>query len=521
MSFHVRFCIISERGARKNPCKKKMKRTRTVICFLLAAITMIVMVCPVGAFAEPETDDSRMLTDEKTAVCENEDEALTVTCAKLNLRCGPGTGYGIIGSLERGDTVRRTCVMDNGWSQILYNGEPAYCSSSYLTPVRFGSADEAQKVTSNTLNVRSGPGTMWDVVGTYELGDAVRRIGVGTNGWSKIVYNGTTAYCYSSYLDDVTFKTVDQTVYVNSTSVNVRSGACKEFSKIGSLSNGQVVTRTGIGDNGWSKIVYNGTTAYCYSSYLKVSQPSSYPLTYSDSTCNITITKEWYGSSSTTGAWCYIAHVQFANYKRLFTACANGKYNNGYETTSHAAKRIGAILAVNGDYSAPSLDYIVVRKGVICNGRDRNLWVPAVYSNRNGLLLNAWETGGTPGIAGQNVAELVEEGAVTDTFCFGPPILANGSIIANSGGSRSQRTFIGTNGNPGDIWIVVTEGRKTDGVSAGLTYKECAKLLKSKGCTFGVPLDGGGSSTMVFQGKVLNNLYDNQERPVVDFLCFK
>ena len=242
-----------------------MQRTRSVICFLLAAITMIVMVCPVGAFAEPETDDSRMLTDEKTVVCENEDEALTVTCTKLNLRCGPGTGYSIIGSLERGDTVRRTCVMDNGWSQILYNGEPAFCSSSYLTPVRFGSADEAQEVTSNTLNVRSGPGTMWNVVGKYELGDAVRRIGVGTNGWSKIVYNGTTAYCHSSYLDDVTFKTVNQTVYVKGTSVNVRNGACKEFTKIGTLKYAQAVKRIGIGSNGWSKIIYNGQTAYCSS----------------------------------------------------------------------------------------------------------------------------------------------------------------------------------------------------------------------------------------------------------------
>ena len=250
-----------------------MKITRSVICFLLAAITMIVTVCPVGAFAEPEIDDSHMLTDEKTVVCENEDEALTVTCAKLNVRCGPGTGYSIIGSLERGDTVRRTCVMDNGWSRILYNGKPAYCSSSYLTPVRFGNVDEAQEVTSNTLNVRSGPGTMWSVVGKYELGDAVRRIGVGTNGWSKIVYNGTTAYCHSSYLDDVTFKTVNQTVYVKGTSVNVRNGACKEFSKIGTLKYAQAVKRIGIGSNGWSKIIYNGQTAYCSSKYLSTSKP--------------------------------------------------------------------------------------------------------------------------------------------------------------------------------------------------------------------------------------------------------
>ena len=326
---------------------------------------------------------------------------------------------------------------------------------------------------------------------------------------------------------DVTFEDVDETVYAKR-NLNVRSGPGTEYDKIGSLKYAKSVKRIGIGSNGWSKVIYNGKTAYCSSKYLSTSKPTSggssnisFPLTYSDSTCTITITREWYGASDTTGAWCYVAHLQFTDYSRFSTACANGRYNNGSETTSHAANRLGAIFAVNGCYSAPYLNYIVVRGGTICNGRNRNLWVPAVYSSRNGMLLNAWETGGTPGIAGHNVAELVEEGAVTDTFCFGPPILANGSITANSGGSRAQRTFIGTNGTPGDIWIVVTEGRKVDGVSAGLTYKECAKLLKSKGCTFGVPLDGGGSSTMVFQGKVLNHLQGGAERRIVDFVYFK
>ena len=37
---------------------------------------------------------------------------------------------------------------------------------------------------------------------------------------------------------------------------------------------------------------------------------------------------------------------------------------------------------------------------------------------------------------------------------------------------------------------------------------------------FGVPLDGGGSSTMVFQGKILNSAKAGQ-RSVVDFVYFK
>lgn len=85
-----------------------------------------------------------------------------------------------------------------------------------------------------------------------------------------------------------------------------------------------------------------------------------YPLTYSDETGTITITKEWYDN-----AWAYIAHLEFSDYGRFGTECANGKYNNGYETTSSVAKRLNAIFAVNGCFSAPYLDYGVIRSNAI------------------------------------------------------------------------------------------------------------------------------------------------------------
>ena len=240
-----------------------------------------------------------------------------------------------------------------------------------------------------------------------------------------------------------------------------------------------------------------------------------YPINYTDNTCTITIYKEWYRN-----AWCYAAHIEFTNFSRLGTECANGSYNNGYETTSHCSKRLGSILTVNGCYSAPYLNYTVVRNGVIYNGADRNLCLPAVYSNKTGLLLSVWETGGTQDIVNKNVTELVNNKTITDTFCFGPPNLQNGIISGTNSGARAQRTFIGTNGNAGDIWIVVSDGRYNDGVSAGLTGYETAEYLLSKGCIFGVNLDGGGSSTMCFNGEILN-ANKNNERAVVDFLWFK
>ena len=327
---------------------------------------------------------------------------------------------------------------------------------------------------------------------------------------------------------EVTFKDVNETVYAT-TDVNVRKGPSVDTKIVGLLKDGKSIKRTGVGSNGWSRVEYDGEVSYINSAYLTTTKPtqstststttttktsSSYPLKYTDNTATITIYKEWYKN-----AWCYAAHIQFTDYTRFGTAVANGSYGST-ETTSHAASRLGAILAVNGCYSSPNLDYPVVRSGKIYNGGDRPAYLPAIYSKYNGKLVSAWDAYPTSGITGVKISELVNAGLFTDSFCFGPPILANGGYTGSGDSSRAQRTFIGTNGNAGDIWVVVSDGRYNDGESAGLTYSEMANYLSSKGCTFGVPLDGGGSSTMVFNGKVLNAAKSGQ-RAVVDFVYFK
>ena len=51
-----------------------------------------------------------------------------------------------------------------------------------------------------------------------------------------------------------------------------------------------------------------------------------------------------------------------------------------------------------------------------------------------------------------------------------------------------------------------------------MTNLEMAKIMEQKNCDFAVNLDGGGSSTMLFQGKLLNSPSDGQERRDADFL---
>lgn len=84
------------------------------------------------------------------------------------------------------------------------------------------------------------------------------------------------------------FTEVNETVYAT-TSVNVRSSYSADSDKVGSLSSGASATRTGVGDNGWSRIVYGDSVAYVSSDYLTTTKPStntSKPSTSTPSTNN-------------------------------------------------------------------------------------------------------------------------------------------------------------------------------------------------------------------------------------------
>ncbi len=74
--------------------------------------------------------------------------------------------------------------------------------------------------------------------------------------------------------NEPTFTETNQTVYVHNTdSVNVRSGPGTSYSSLGRLARNTAITRTGVGSNGWSRVNYNGKTAYISSSYLTTTKP--------------------------------------------------------------------------------------------------------------------------------------------------------------------------------------------------------------------------------------------------------
>ncbi len=132
----------------------------------------------------------------------------------VNLRALPTTDSEKVGTLNSGEFLERTAVSDKGWSRLIYNGQAVYAVTSYLSnevvapkdptpPISddgFTTVDE-QVTAKKETNLRTKPTTEGsEIVYTLKNGEYVRRIGVHSNGWSKLEYNGQIVYAITSYL---------------------------------------------------------------------------------------------------------------------------------------------------------------------------------------------------------------------------------------------------------------------------------------------------------------------------------
>ena len=80
----------------------------------------------------------------------------------------------------------------------------------------------------------------------------------------------------------------------------------------------------------------------------------------------------------------------------------------------------------------------------------------------------------------------------------------------------NPRTLVGRTAS-GRWLLVVCDGRQPDW-SVGLPLRDAARVMQHLGATDAMNLDGGGSSTLVVRGQVVNRPSDGAERPVSDAL---
>ena len=214
----------------------------------------------------------------------------------------------------------------------------------------------------------------------------------------------------------------------------------------------------------------------------------------------------------------YVADVQVSSAAYLKTALAQNSFGrNLKDTTSNMADEAGAVLAINGDYYG-FRDYgYVLRNGV--------LYRDTAAEGTDALVVYG---DGSMGAVSQDstTAEQLKDAGAWQVLSFGPTLVNDGQIAvaanAEVGQSMSSnpRTAIGMI-SPLHYVVVVSDGRTGD--NEGLSLYEFAQVLVDNGATFAYNLDGGGSTTMYFQGEVLNNPTSGNrdgERQVSDIVYF-
>ena len=76
-----------------------------------------------------------------------------------------------------------------------------------LPAAAYGYYTEDTRYATTSVNVRSGPGTKYSIVGGLNRGDMVKRTGESGK-WIRVVYNGIEGYVYGKYLSDTDLSTL-------------------------------------------------------------------------------------------------------------------------------------------------------------------------------------------------------------------------------------------------------------------------------------------------------------------------
>ncbi len=211
----------------------------------------------------------------------------------------------------------------------------------------------------------------------------------------------------------------------------------------------------------------------------------------------------------------YVADVRLSSAVYLKTAFANNTYGkNVTARTSEMAEENNAILAINGDYYGARNEGVVIRNGVVYRESDADEDILCIYADGSFKIADPDDV---------TAEELVKDG-VWQAFSFGPGLIENGEISVSENDevgkakASNPRTAIGMIDKLHYVFVVA-DGRTDE--SAGLSLSGLAEFMKEMGVKTAYNLDGGGSSTMVFNNEIINNPTTNgsiKERKVSDIV---
>lgn len=272
--------------------------------------------------------------------------------------------------------------------------------------VSYADTSVSGKVEAYALNVRSGPGNTYSVLGKVRQGDTVKIVDKSGK-WFKIAFKNSYGYVSSTYVSSMYSSSVAEGVVYNCSFLNVRSGPGKGYALTGCLAVGekvQIVDYT----NGWYKIIYNSNYAYVSAKYIQGGDNGS------GGNSSNTGNDSSNGNSSSGG-----------NSSNSGNGSSNGSDSNGGSSSSAQTGYIANCSYLNVRKNADKTSTVlgVLEKGDKVQIVDEaGQWYKIVYKNKyafvskNYVVLNGTQIGGSESGGSQTVLNLNNFLFVGDSF---------------------------------------------------------------------------------------------------------
>ena len=120
----------------------------------------------------------------------------------VRMRSGASTTSSILGVYNTGTKMTITGESGN-WYKVSYSGRDGYVSKDYMTTTKpdngGGSTSQTGYIKGNDVRLRSGAGTNYSILGTYNNGTPLTITGTSGN-WTAVTINGVKGYVNSTYV---------------------------------------------------------------------------------------------------------------------------------------------------------------------------------------------------------------------------------------------------------------------------------------------------------------------------------
>ena len=235
---------------------------------------------------------------------------------------------------------------------------------------------------------------------------------------------------------------------------------------------------------------------------------------YEDPTLKIVIT-----TGDCDGVLYWIADIEIQDPSQLRTAAAESFRTSGSEYGSVLAKRMNAVLAVDGDYYCYS-------KGTAFTMRQGTLFRNEIRKRGGHDVLLIDENGDFYGLIRpkeKEVNNILENKKIIDGFCFGPVLVNNGVMndrapVSLDPKQCSQRVAIAQTGHL--KYRVIVSGPAARGSKAFLFDEWRRFVAGMPDIQVAYNLDGGDSAVLVFNNRKINDPENTNERPLADIIYF-